>query len=223
MRQTKVLTVDPHRPDPGTVEKAARILRSGGLVAFPTETVYGLGAHALDPNAVRAVFAVKGRPADNPLIVHVSDAAKGFALAKNLPAVAFALAEAFWPGPLTLVVPSSGAVPKETTAGLDTVALRVPAHPVALALLAAAGVPVAAPSANRSGRPSPTRAAACAGRSGRPDRRGRRRRWNGCGRRVYGDRPHRVAPAHPQAWRSEPGTDRGGHRPSGRKGRGAKL
>lgn len=158
MRQTEVLMVDPHRPDPGTVEKAARILRSGGLVAFPTETVYGLGAHALDPNAVRAVFAVKGRPADNPLIVHVSDAANGFALAKNPPAAAFALADAFWPGPLTLVLPSSGAVPKETTAGLDTVALRVPAHPVALALLAAAGVPVAAPSANRSGRPSPTRA-----------------------------------------------------------------
>lgn len=158
MRQTRVLEVDPERPDPALVDEAARLLRAGGLVAFPTETVYGLGAHALNPQAVRGIFAAKERPADNPLIVHVSDEATGFALVNQPPPAAFALAQAFWPGPLTLVLESKGSVPPETTAGLSTVALRVPDHPVALALLAAAGIPVAAPSANRSGRPSPTRA-----------------------------------------------------------------
>src|SRR5690606_31231680 len=145
-------------PDPGVIEEAAVVLRRGGLLAFPTETVYGLGAHALDPAAVRAVFAAKGRPADNPLIVHTRCPEEAFALARALPEAAVRLAEAFWPGPLTLVVEADPAVPRETTAGLPTVAVRVPAHPVALALLEAAGVPVAAPSANLSGRPSPTRA-----------------------------------------------------------------
>ncbi|MBO2521900.1 MAG: threonylcarbamoyl-AMP synthase [Firmicutes bacterium] len=158
MIRTRLLRVDPACPDPGVIEEAAMVLRRGGLLAFPTETVYGLGAHALDPAAVRAVFAAKGRPADNPLIVHTRCPEEAFALARALPEAAVRLAEAFWPGPLTLVVEADPAVPRETTAGLPTVAVRIPAHPVALALLEAAGVPVAAPSANLSGRPSPTRA-----------------------------------------------------------------
>lgn len=158
MLRTKVLRVDPTHPDPAVIAQAARILREGGLVAFPTETVYGLGAHALDPRAVRGIFAAKGRPADNPLIVHVSRPEQAFALAENPPEVAERLAARFWPGPLTLVMAAAPCVPKETTGGLDTVALRVPDHPVALALLEAADLPVAAPSANLSGRPSPTRA-----------------------------------------------------------------
>lgn len=158
MKHTRVLRVDPRRPDPAAVGEAAAYLAAGGLVAFPTETVYGLGAHALDAEAVRAIFRAKGRPADNPLIVHVHRAELAFQLATEAPEAAQRLAEAFWPGPLTLVLGSSGKVPPVTTGGLDTVAVRVPDHPVALALLEAAGLPVAAPSANLSGRPSPTRA-----------------------------------------------------------------
>lgn len=127
-------------------------------MAFPTETVYGLGAHALLPQAVQAIFQAKGRPADNPLIVHVPGVEEARSLASRWPVPAQNAAEVFWPGPLTLVVPAASHVPSVVTAGLDTVALRVPAHPVALALLREAAVPVAAPSANRSGRPSPTRA-----------------------------------------------------------------
>lgn len=138
---------------------AARLLREGKLVAFPTETVYGLGADALNAAAVARVFAVKGRPADNPLIVHVAGAAQMEKLAKNIPKEAWLLAGRFWPGPLTLVLESSNTVPKQATGGQDSVALRVPAHPVALSLLCKARVPVAAPSANLSGRPSPTTAA----------------------------------------------------------------
>lgn len=140
------------------IRQAAEALRRGELVVFPTETVYGLGAHALDPRAVAGVFAAKGRPADNPLIVHVADARAARRLARAWPPEAEALANAFWPGPLTLVLPREARVPDATTAGLDSVAVRVPDHPVARALLDACGVPVAAPSANRSGRPSPTRA-----------------------------------------------------------------
>jgi len=124
---------------------------------FPTETVYGVGAHAFDEAAVRKVFAAKGRPPDNPLIVHAVDLRMARSLATRWPSAADALARAFWPGPLTLVVPRVPALPAVAAAGLDSVAVRVPAHPVARALLAEAGVPVAAPSANRSGRPSPTR------------------------------------------------------------------
>ena len=131
---------------------------AGGLVAFPTETVYGLGANALDPVAVRRIFAAKGRPATNPVIVHVADAEQVSAVAADWPAAAAALAARFWPGPLTLVVPRRPEVPDAVTAGGPTVAVRVPAHPVAAALLRAAGVPVAAPSANRSTELSPTRA-----------------------------------------------------------------
>lgn len=135
---------------------AGELLRAGGLVAFPTETVYGLGAHALDAAAVRRVFEAKGRPVDNPLIVHLAGPERLGELAAEVTPLAARLAEVFWPGPLTLVLDARGAVPRVTTGGLDTVAVRVPDHPVALALLEEAEVPVAAPSANRSGRPSPT-------------------------------------------------------------------
>ncbi|HTD76105.1 MAG TPA: L-threonylcarbamoyladenylate synthase [Chloroflexota bacterium] len=139
------------------VAEAAAILRSGGLVAFPTETVYGLGANALDTTAVRGIFEAKERPADDPLIVHLGDATE-----LSRVAVANAASELlgarFWPGPLTVVLLKQPRVPAEVTAGLDTVAVRVPAHPVARELLRATGLPVAAPSANRFGRPSPTRA-----------------------------------------------------------------
>lgn len=142
--------------DEATVAAGARALAAGRLVAFPTETVYGLGANALDPDAVARVFAAKGRPADHPLICHVASADDIAALMRDPLPAATALAEAFWPGPLTLVVPRAGSVPAAVSGGRDTVAVRVPAHPLALALLRAFGGPVAAPSANLFGRPSPT-------------------------------------------------------------------
>jgi L-threonylcarbamoyladenylate synthase len=145
-------------PTPEAVRECARLLRGGGMVGMPTETVYGLACNALDEEAVRRVFAAKGRPAENPLIVHVGSADEAASLSAAWPAGASALAGVFWPGPLTLVVPKGGAVADVVTGGLDTVALRVPDHPVALALLAACGVPLAAPSANRFGGLSPTRA-----------------------------------------------------------------
>jgi L-threonylcarbamoyladenylate synthase len=141
------------------VEKAAGIIRSGGLVVFPTETVYGLGANALDPAAVQRIYDLKGRPANSPLIVHVASVAQARALAAEWPAEADRLATEYWPGPLTLVVPKKSFVPDEVTAGLPTVGLRIPRHPVALALLKAAAVPIAAPSANRFTQLSPTTAA----------------------------------------------------------------
>lgn len=144
-------------PSDAAVQQAADALRQGRLVVFPTETVYGLGADALDPEAVRGIFAAKRRPADNPLIVHVATTEDAQGLASRWPEAAAKLAKAFWPGPLTLVLPKAPHVPDITTGGLDSVAVRVPAHPVAQSLLAAAGLPVAAPSANLSGRPSPTR------------------------------------------------------------------
>ncbi|MBV9772777.1 MAG: threonylcarbamoyl-AMP synthase [Gemmatimonadetes bacterium] len=153
-----LLAVDPVHPDPGAIAHAAEVLRRGGLVAFPTETVYGLGAHALDPEAVARIYAAKGRPSYNPLIVHLADAADAAALASEWPEAAERLAAAFWPGPLTLVVPRRPEIPDAVTAGLPSVALRVPAHPVAHALLRAAALPVAAPSANRSTGVSPTTA-----------------------------------------------------------------
>lgn len=155
----RIVAVDPATPDPGAIAEAAARLRAGDLVAFPTETVYGLGAHALDPAAVRKIFAAKGRPPTNPVIVHVAGVAAARTLSSAWPAAADLLAERFWPGPLTLVVPALATIPREVTAGLPSVGIRVPAHPVALALLRAAGVPVAAPSANRSDRLSPTTAA----------------------------------------------------------------
>jgi L-threonylcarbamoyladenylate synthase len=154
-----IVPVDPLRPDPAIIAEAAARLRAGGLVAFPTETVYGLGANALDAQAVARIYAAKGRPAWNPVIAHVADVAAARALSRAWPDSAERLAAAFWPGPLTLVVPKAAHVPDEATAGLDAVGVRVPSHPVALALLRAAGVPVAAPSANRFTQVSPTTAA----------------------------------------------------------------
>lgn len=146
-------------PDEAAIAAGAKALAAGRLVAFPTETVYGLGANALDPDAVAAIFAAKGRPTDHPLICHVASADALAPLVAEVTPAARALAGAFWPGPLTLVMPRSRAVPDAVTGGRDTVAVRVPAHPVALALLRAFDGPVAAPSANRFGRPSPTTAA----------------------------------------------------------------
>ncbi len=154
-----VVVVDPHHPDPEVLAEAAARLRRGDLVAFPTETVYGLGANALNPQAVERIYAAKGRPAWNPVIAHVADRVQARQLASHWPDTANVLAEAFWPGPLTLVVPRASTVPDVVTAGGDSVGLRVPDHPVALALLRAAQVPVAAPSANRFTHISPTTAA----------------------------------------------------------------
>jgi L-threonylcarbamoyladenylate synthase len=140
------------------ISEAAELIRSGRLVAFPTETVYGLGANALDAAAVRRIFEVKGRPSTSPLIVHVDSIGMARGLAREWPAAAETLASAWWPGPLTLVVPKQPRVPDIVTAGLDTVGLRMPAHPVALELIRAAGVPIAAPSANRFTGLSPTTA-----------------------------------------------------------------
>lgn len=161
MSLSGLVSVDPWNPQPFVIEEAARLIRDGRLVAFPTETVYGLGANGLDPAAVARIFAAKGRPLDNPLILHFSSPRDAERVAV-VSGRAKALMEYFWPGPLTLVLPSLGTVPAEVTAGLNTVAVRMPSHPVALALIAAAGVPVAAPSANSSGRPSPTDGAAVA-------------------------------------------------------------
>lgn len=155
---TETLRVDPDAPDPEALARAAAVLRGGGLVAFPTETVYGLGANALDPAAVARIYAAKGRPGYNPLIVHVAGVEEARRLAAPWPEAAERLAAAFWPGPLTLVVPRAPEVPGAVSAGLSTLALRIPAHPVARALLRAAGVPVAAPSANRSTEVSPSTA-----------------------------------------------------------------
>lgn len=155
---TQIIRVDPDCPDDQLLLPAAMALRNGELVAFPTETVYGLGANALDPAAVARIFTVKGRPGDNPLIVHIASLADLPALVRNIPPLAEKLFKAFSPGPLTLILPKSAAVPDLVTAGLDTVAVRIPAHAVARRLIELAGIPVAAPSANRSGRPSPTRA-----------------------------------------------------------------
>ena len=154
----RLLTIDPAALDQTVLDEGARVLRNGGLVAFPTETVYGLGAHALDPAAVARIYAAKGRPAYNPLIVHVASPAEAMQVVREWPPIAEHLAAAFWPGPLTMVLPRRPEVPDSVAAGLPTVAVRVPAHPVALALLRTARLPVAAPSANRSTEVSPTTA-----------------------------------------------------------------
>ncbi len=149
---------DP-RTDAQAIGDAVRLLNEGQLVAFPTETVYGLGALAFDHTAVARIFAVKGRPQDNPLILHLASADGLGMVARDVPQVARELMDSFWPGPLTLVLRRQDRVPDGVTAGLDTVAVRVPDHPIALDLIMALGAPIAAPSANRSGRPSPTAAA----------------------------------------------------------------
>ena len=140
------------------ISEAAEILKQGGLVAFPTETVYGLGGNGLDKEAAKKIYAAKGRPSDNPLILHVSSIEEVYPLVKALPEKAKKLMEAFWPGPLTLVLPKSDIVPKESTGGLETVALRSPENALTLSLIRACGFPIAGPSANHSGRPSPTEA-----------------------------------------------------------------
>lgn len=156
--KTKVIKIDAENIDKIALEPAAEGLKEGMTVAFPTETVYGLGANALDGAAVSKIFKAKGRPSDNPLIVHIADREKVSELTSFIPAKAVALMDKLWPGPLTLVMKKSSVIPREITAGLDTVAIRMPGHPVALELIRLAGIPVAAPSANVSGKPSPTTA-----------------------------------------------------------------
>jgi L-threonylcarbamoyladenylate synthase len=154
----QVIAVDPQYPSAAAIARAGQVIRSGGLVAFPTETVYGLGANALDASAVARIFVAKGRPAKNPIIVHVATCDEAKHLAAEWPDTAQTLAARFWPGPLTLVLRKRGVVPDLVTAGGPTVGLRIPAHAVALALLRACNVPLAAPSANASAELSPTRA-----------------------------------------------------------------
>lgn len=162
---TKVCTLDPAGDcpaDQAAIEEAAAIIRAGGLVVFPTETVYGLGGDGLNARAAEKIYAAKGRPSDNPLIIHVAEPADTFHYTITTPesrALFDRLAEAFMPGPLTVILPKAPVVPLSTTGGLGTVAVRCPSHPIAHALIQAAGVPIAAPSANRSGKPSPTEAA----------------------------------------------------------------
>ena len=154
----RIVRVDPTSPAQSAIKEAAEILQRGGLVAFPTETVYGLGANALDARAVERIYSAKGRPSFNPLIVHVADEGAARRLAAEWPERATRVAREFWPGPLTIVLPKRPIVPDNVTAGLDSVALRVPANPVALSLLRVAEIPLAAPSANRSNEISPTTA-----------------------------------------------------------------
>ena len=144
---------------PADLRRAAELLRAGELVAIPTETVYGLAADALNGRAVRKIFEAKGRPMDNPLIVHIADISDWAALVTHIPEKARALAAAYWPGPLTMILPHAPCIPDEVSAGLATVAVRFPAHPVARDLIRLTGRPLAAPSANRSGKPSTTTAA----------------------------------------------------------------
>jgi L-threonylcarbamoyladenylate synthase len=154
----RVLAVDPVHPAEAAIREAALVLRTGGLVAMPTETVYGLAARAFDPEAVARIFAAKGRPPDHPLIAHVADETEARALAASWPSLAATLARAFWPGPLTLVVDRARHVPSIVAGGADSIAVRAPSHPVTQALLHELGEPVAAPSANRYQRLSPTSA-----------------------------------------------------------------
>ena len=156
--QTKLITIDSDHIECEKIQEAAELIRKGELVAFPTETVYGLGADALDPEASKKIYAAKGRPSDNPLIIHISKFEDLELIAKEMPSQAARLAEAFWPGPLTMIVWKNNNVPYETTGGMDTVAVRMPNHPVALELIEKSGCLIAAPSANTSGKPSPTEA-----------------------------------------------------------------
>ncbi len=159
--ETRLFTVCPPEEYADNIAEAGRLLVAGELVAIPTETVYGLGANALDQIAVENIFRAKGRPQDNPLIVHICDMDMIYMAVSSLPERAKILAAAFWPGPLTMILPKSEGLAPATTAGLDSVGVRMPAHPAALAMIKAAGCPIAAPSANISGRPSPTTAQHC--------------------------------------------------------------
>ena len=156
--KTIMQTINPESFRDEELEEACRILQKGGLVAFPTETVYGLGGDAMHPEASAKIYAAKGRPSDNPLIVHIADMDALEDIAQSVPEAAVKLADHFWPGPLTMIFPKKEAVPKSTTGGLETVAVRMPSHPVARALIRESGVYSAAPSANPAGRPSPTKA-----------------------------------------------------------------
>lgn len=156
--ETKVITIDHKSMDEAVLQEAGTIIKNGGLVAFPTETVYGLGGDALNRESSRKIYAAKGRPSDNPLIVHICSMEALAPIVEEVPEEVERLAEAFWPGPLTIIMKKSPLVPKETTGGLETVAVRMPSHPVALKFIEYAGGYVAAPSANVSGRPSPTKA-----------------------------------------------------------------
>ncbi|WP_130836478.1 L-threonylcarbamoyladenylate synthase [Lachnoclostridium sp. Marseille-P6806] len=158
---TEYVSMTEEEPDGAAIARAGDILKRGGLVAFPTETVYGLGGDALNPESARKIYAAKGRPSDNPLIVHICRPEAAERIAERIPEAYHILAERFWPGPLTMILPKSRLVPPETTGGLDTVAIRFPRNRIALALIEAGGGYVAAPSANRSGRPSPTLARYC--------------------------------------------------------------
>jgi len=158
LMNTIILEVNREKPETAKIRAAAEVIRKGGLVAFPTETVYGLGADAMNAVAVKRIYAAKKRPLDNPIIVHVASKRELRQFAREVPVKAERLMSIFWPGPLTLVLKASKNVPKTTTGGLDTVAVRMPNHNVALALIRESGVPIAAPSANLSGRPSPTTA-----------------------------------------------------------------
>jgi L-threonylcarbamoyladenylate synthase len=158
MVHTRLIKVNPINPEKSKIVRAANIIRNGGLVAFPTETVYGLGSNALDPIAISRIYSAKGRPANNPLIIHIATIEDLKEISNATSRKVSKLAEMFWPGPLTLVLPKSRVVPKIATGGLDTVAVRMPNHKIARSLIRSAGVPIAAPSANISGRPSPTRA-----------------------------------------------------------------
>ena len=156
--ETAYYRLDEKQIDPAVMEEAGRIIREGGLVAFPTETVYGLGGDAKNPSASGKIYAAKGRPSDNPLIVHISDVSDLSSVAASVPKAALLLAERFWPGPLTVILPKGDQIPKETTGGLNTVAIRMPDNRIALELIRVSGTCIAAPSANLSGKPSPTSA-----------------------------------------------------------------
>ena len=156
--ETLIKKIDAENMTSEDFAEAVAFLRGGQLVAFPTETVYGLGGDAFDPTASARIYAAKGRPSDKPLIVHIADIAELAKLCEDVPEEAYALAEKFWPGPLTMIMKKADCIPKETTGGLSTVAIRMPSHPIARRLIQEAGLPIAAPSANASGRPSTTKA-----------------------------------------------------------------
>ncbi|NJK78037.1 MAG: threonylcarbamoyl-AMP synthase [Nanoarchaeota archaeon] len=153
---TRIVVVNPKKTTPKKIKECASILRKGGIVAFPTETVYGLGADGLNPNAIKKIFKAKNRPSDNPLIFHISNKDDIKKFTKNIPPNAEKLIEKFWPGPLTLILKKSSIIPKIATGGLNTIAIRMPSHKIALSLINSLGSPIVAPSANLFGKPSPT-------------------------------------------------------------------
>lgn len=159
--KTKVVRLDENNIDEHAISEAGDVLREGGLVVFPTETVYGLGANALDKDAVKEIFKAKGRPQDNPLIVHISKVKDIEDLVEKIPPIAQKLMDKFWPGPMTIILKKKDIIPNETSAGLDSIGIRMPSNKIAMELISMAGVPIAAPSANLSGKPSPTDLETC--------------------------------------------------------------